>query len=253
MSDWQKHTTVIVKTGGRPKCLADLVATLREHWPGVPVHVADDGIEPSACSGADRILRLPYDTGLSTARNLLLAAVETRCVLLLDDDMLVEPDTDIGVLYGAVAGDGWDLAAGTVHRPPEHHYPAWRGSIRIENGACHLLPGPAEDEPGRYHLVENFFLADTEALKGCPWDPALKIGEHLDWCFRAKYDAGLRMTWRPGCEITDTQSLPTPQYEHLRRRAPRYGRAALERWARRLGFSQLINHFYPEGNVVLTD
>jgi len=254
MDGWQQDTTVLITAGGRHECLADLLASIDLHWPDVAVHVADDSLQPLCGVDVARYDTLPYDAGLSAKRNHLVAGCPTPYCLLLDDDMLVGPKTRVSLLHAAVACENWDLAGGAVDRPPQHALPPWRGRIAIDGGTCHLEASPAEwlDGLPRYELIENFFLARTEALRRCPWDPVLKIGEHFDWCLRAKYDARLRMTCIASCRITDRQAPGPPQYTVRRRRAPTYARAALKDWGARLGFTRLANHFYPQGSITVT-
>ena len=94
-------------------------------------------------------------------------------------------------------------------------------------------------------MVDNFFLARLEALKRCPWDERLKVGEHLDWGFRSTFDAKLKMTALPEVEILDRVARGSRGYSIHRGRALQFRNESLNRWAARLGFRYVRNDFHP--------
>ena len=65
-------------------------------------------------------IALPFDSGLSAARNALLERVETEFVALLDDDFVFDARTDIGALLRVLreSPDRIDIAAGSLQLAP---------------------------------------------------------------------------------------------------------------------------------------
>jgi hypothetical protein len=243
---WTDETTIIVKTHERPDELHDLLVSIRAYHPEAIVHVADDSRVPLVHHAADRYDTRPEDEGLSAGRNWLVAGCQTPYCLLCDDDMLWTEQTDIQALYDVLQRGGWDLVAGGVMRVTP--FLAWRGRFELSGEVCRIAPGPVEIAPDgrpRYDLVDNFFLATTAALRRCPWDARLKVGEHLDWGFRSTFEAKLRCTCMPEVRILDRVARGTRTYSNHRARALKYRNESLGRWSRRLGFTFLQNDFHP--------
>ncbi len=83
--------TFIIKTHDRPQCLRKLLDSLRLYYPTTHVLVADDG-ELSLRTrqhASSHIVELPYDVGLSAARNAMLERVKTPYFVTLDDDFVL--------------------------------------------------------------------------------------------------------------------------------------------------------------------
>lgn len=244
---WSRVTTIIVKTHDRQGELHTLLTSIRAHHPEALVYVADDSREPRVHYGADRYFVRPEDEGLSAGRNFLVSQCQRPNVLLCDDDMMWLEQTDVQALYHVLLEGNWELVAGGILRMAA--FCAWRGHFKFEeNGrVCRLAKGPRSTSAAgpSYELVDNFFLARREALLRCPWDPSLKVGEHLDWGFRSTFDAQLRITAVPEVQILDRVARGTRTYSNHRARALQYRNESLARWSQRLGFTYLQNDFHP--------
>lgn len=245
---WSRVSTIIVKTHERAAELHILLMTIRAYHPEALIFVADDSKAPARHFGADRYFFRPEDEGISASRNFLVSQCSRPFVLLLDDDMVWLDRTEIQSLYDALLEGGFDLAGGEVLRMTD--FVAWRGHFEFDDGGrvCRIAKGPCATGGNghpRYELVDNFFLARREALARCPWDAELKIGEHLDWGFRATFDAKLKITAVPEVAILDRIARPNRAYSIGRARALSFRNASLKRWAARLGFSYLRNDFHP--------
>lgn len=255
---WWAETTVVVKTHQRPECLHDLIVSIRAFAPAAQILVADDSQHPGNHWGADYYAQRPYDEGLSASRNWLVEMCPTEFLLLLDDDMLFCEDTDIQALFESVAIGGWEVAAGSVKRRVP--FVSWRGRIELDGSTCRVTPGAAPPVPGghpngtpRYHLVDNFFVARRDALQRCPWDAELKVGEHLDWGLRARFDADLKCTALPHVRIVDRVHRTDRKYLAHRARAREFVQLSLRRWATRLGFTRLENVFHAPSSYDVPD
>lgn len=179
--------TAIIKTFERQDRCTSLIESIRRAYPDLPIVVVDDSRTPGDYPGC-KVLRLPFDSGLSAGRNAGLAAVKTDYTLLLDDDLLFETRTDLG---GALAilenHPAIDLLSGIVLDLPLRIVHDFRTADIYPTGAEALIPqgtriGPAEV----MDKLPNFFLARTEALRKVGWDPELKLLEHADFFTRAK-------------------------------------------------------------------
>jgi len=151
MSDTTPTITVAVCTRGRPEKVRATLDALDRGAPGVPLLVVDQGDsrsdELTLRSEHDGRLRILYDRGrgLSRARNLALAAVETDWVAFVDDDCLVEPDFGVALAEEIATHPSTDCVAGHVgggasegELPPVTTFPVERRTIR--RGA-RTLPG----------------------------------------------------------------------------------------------------------------
>ena len=179
--------TALIKTFERPRRCAALIASIRRRYPALPIIVVDDSRQPQDYPGC-RMVRLPFDSGLSAGRNAGLAMVETDYVLMLDDDFLFDRRT---ALSGALAileqHREIDLLAGIVVDLPLFITHDTRGSRLFATGTEAKIAqgtriGPAEVRD----KVPNFFLARTDAVRSVKWDPALKLLEHADFFTRAR-------------------------------------------------------------------
>jgi hypothetical protein len=144
------------------------------------------------------IYPLPYDCGLSAARNFLVKkAAEHGCqqVIISADSIQLRPD-DFKLL---------DRVQEYLHLFPEidivgfnlENRVAWEWNIEIQNGAFYLSKprfgfywdDPVSKERFKFikcEVIKNFFLAKTDILLENPWDETLKLCEHEDMMYRLK-------------------------------------------------------------------
>jgi len=241
----RESVTFVIKAFERPSCVSRLLASIGLAYPGVRVIVLDDSFEPLEAkllmtAGADltnlTYIRSDVDVGLSHGRNLLVAAVTTPYVVILDDDFILDapaPDAppDIVHLLAAVESGEFDIAGGCVDSTQGR---AWSysftrdGSTLIQkpdvpcvaNDASSRAPDYATPaaECWRVDSILNFFLARTASLRSVPWDARLKVGEHEDFFLRAK-DAKLRVGLCRGVMAkNDNTCDATDNYKRFRRR-----------------------------------
>ncbi len=192
------RVTFIIKTHERPQCLAKLLRSLRSVYASVDVLVADDG-RVSLQAGVDarrQILTLPYDVGLSAARNALLERVTTPFFVTLDDDFVFSERTTIERLIAVLdERPELDIVAGSLYLPGREAEPYAYAELldiaddgrelRMRKGS--LGPVPGFDGCHRYDIALNFFAARTARVRAMGgWDARLKLGEHQDFFLRAK-------------------------------------------------------------------
>jgi len=92
------QVTIICTTIARPRCATEFVESLRSYLPDVPAILSEQSEEPAleAICRAQGVchMALPFDCGISRARNAMLAEVATDFFVLADEDFrfLESPD-----------------------------------------------------------------------------------------------------------------------------------------------------------------
>jgi glycosyltransferase involved in cell wall biosynthesis len=177
--------TAIVKTFERPRVLRRLLASLRRVYPELAVLVVDDGREPAGVAGDGiRVLRMPYDVGLSAGRNAALAETRTELFFLLDDDFVLTTSCGLERVARVMrAHPRLDIVGGQVLT-----LPTFRRDVGPENRDFFGGWPEREAEIGglpTYDRVANFFVARTKRVAAVGWDPKLKLLEHTDFFRRA--------------------------------------------------------------------
>ncbi|MBL9084825.1 MAG: glycosyltransferase family 2 protein [Planctomycetales bacterium] len=195
---WQERLVIGITAFRRPQHLQRLVASIRKRYPTLPIVVADNGDDPATLPADVHVLRLPFDCGLSKARNALVAATDHEYFLLLEEDFcftaetrledfveILEQDPEIGVVGGALFCNGI-----------KQEY-----SVRVDRLRDKLRFVPAV---GDYRITQtgvtyqlcdmcfNFALFRRAMLRDHRWNEQLKLGEHY-----AYYDVVRRAgLWR---------------------------------------------------------
>lgn len=217
-------TTFLIKTFLRPQLALKAVRSIRSTYLNTPVLVVDDGnasegFENSLNALGAKLLRLPYDSGLSAGRNAGMREIDTAYVVVMDDDMIVSGRTRVQDLLKLL--ENADVACGTMRQ--HNKIIRWEGTYDFpEDGGLRLVPfdGEFSDLDGiRYCEVEfalNVFASRTEFLKAHPWDEELKLSEHTSW-FLSLRDAKAKVVFTPDC-IFDHRPVKDPKYRQMRRR-----------------------------------
>jgi glycosyltransferase involved in cell wall biosynthesis len=94
-----RDVTVVIKAFERPACLENLVLGLYRRYPSLAIVILDDSSLPfNGYFVHDypqlRYVRAPHNVGLSRGRNLLVDAVQTPYLVLMDDDFGLAGDLE---------------------------------------------------------------------------------------------------------------------------------------------------------------
>eukprot|EP00026_Physarum_polycephalum_P013780 Phypoly_transcript_14221.p1 GENE.Phypoly_transcript_14221~~Phypoly_transcript_14221.p1 ORF type:complete len:247 (+),score=37.60 Phypoly_transcript_14221:201-941(+) len=148
---------------------------------------------------------MPYDSGLSAGRNLMISQVETMYVLLLDDDFLWDSKILTHFLHVMRLHPHLDLVGGRAGLDFSGLMYTLRDTLFLVKGNRGVLEGTAlpiltPRDPGVNYpepnlsdmgppcvlvdFVPNFFLARTDSLLKLQWDNNLKVGEHEEFFLR---------------------------------------------------------------------
>jgi len=215
----------------RSRSVRRLVTSIRRYYRHANIVIADNGqklpaprailAERSIVEGAS-VNILPFDCGLSVARNFLLTDT-TGDLVLLDDDFEFTAETCIRSLQSVLADDP------TI------------GIVCGNAGMCapqdFIGEGP-KTTPARSpvqvtaagityqtcDMADNFLLIRREAIKsGVRWNPALKVGEHCAFFQDVKREGRWKVAAVAGCRVTHHhQDKDTPEYEAHRGRAAEF-------------------------------
>jgi hypothetical protein len=131
---------------------------------------------------------LPFDTGLSYGRNVMLDHTETLYFILLDDDFVFTGATKIEYFLDLMQNNpDLDILAGEVYN---------NGKRKVRSNCCitfiegkltkYKKPYKVIGKLNYYDFVVNFFIAKTAVIKQIRWDDELKIVEHTAFFLKAK-------------------------------------------------------------------
>jgi hypothetical protein len=219
--------TCCIKTFERPHHLRRLLLSIRQYYPDVPILVVDDSKcpQPVQVPGV-KVVTMPYDIGLSAGRNKLVHEVVSDRLVMLDDDFVFTAATKLEVLSEIMdTFSDIDIVGGHVHNVPRHEF-VFHGTIADNaKGRLMLLRKQVlERRPGLdvVEVIPNFFMARTERLRLVPWDPELKLSEHLDFFIRAR--GVLKVGICDDVAITHDHGSPSPVYRRMRGRSAQFQR-----------------------------
>jgi hypothetical protein len=146
-----------------------------------------------------KIFKLPFNCGLSYARNFLVKQVTEPYVLIIDDDFEFTEETnlghfinilltkeDIGIVGGELAGrSNYDYKLILNEYPRTYNHLCY---IKLERNPQYSISS-ARQKPITFYYTDsvlNFFLAKRQIFNDIEWDNELKLAEHTDFFLRLK-------------------------------------------------------------------
>jgi len=226
-----QDTTFAIKSSGRAESVKRLVSSIQRKYPLAKILIADDGVgrleERIRTSGQLHIHQMPYDSGLSAGRNLLVDLANTKYFVSLDDDFEFTEKTDVISLIRMLESYGAAIVGGPVGDRPGFGFRLVRDKSTLRQVA--MKGAPARLTCNEVHIVANFFVAVTNVLRSVRWDDTFKLGEHEDFFLRLM-NAKHRVLMCPFSPIKHTSSTSWYDqdverlgvYEKRRRRAFTY-------------------------------
>lgn len=251
--------SILIKTLERERHLKNLLYSIQRLGFKGPILIADD----SKISYKDSILDafpklniqyfvLPYDSGTSIGRNLLLQNTRTKYFVLCDDDFIFESRTRVplmlkylmkykldilgGVFWEYLPVKKWHYRWQKIFKklleynwilPPPTFY-MYHGNYIIIGDTCRLEAIAYRDPITACDFTHNFFIAKTESvLSFGGWNPDLKGGEHQNFFIRAKLK-GLKIATTTKCGVIHDRWTPNShEYLTLRLRGKNFQEYAL--------------------------
>ncbi len=247
-----------IKTFMREKNLFKTLDSIEKHFP-LPyrLYIADDGEiseEKEYCyqqleTQGHVIIRLPFNSGISHGRNMIIKKVKEDYVLIMDDDILLNDSESIEQMKNILdSKDDIGLCAGMIYSENGEPYGSKDYSqglrLEIDRGVLfrHRSTGNLSKVDGTLFnyadQVVNFFLAKREIFKDIRWDERIKIEyEHMDFFLnlkKTKWKATVCLNTRvTHCNNTKTD----PIYFRYRRSAP------IQYFYAKHGIQNIINRY----------
>jgi GT2 family glycosyltransferase len=176
------------------------------------------------CDKNIQYINLPYDCGLSYARNFLCQkAHETGCnyIFLTADSYEFKP-YKLDTLMEFLESDKDNGIIGFVelNKPT----PEWQWDVKLIPNDCFLLTKPIRPviiykdlklQP--CDIVQNFFLAKTQVILDCQWDNELKLTEHEDFFYRLKNETKYKVFFNDTIKCFYVKDKPAPYSEKRQR------------------------------------
>ena len=179
-----KNVTAVIKTFERPACCKRLVSSIRKYYPDMPIVVADDSREHIKLNGEGMfVIELPFNSGISFGRNMALNKVETEYFVLLDDDMIFDERTNIGLMVDMLEKNCLDIVGGWVDGADNRC-----AMLHREDGVLIASPcGQQAQDMINVDMVKNFFVGRVLPISNRGgWNGRLKLCEHTAFFWRHK-------------------------------------------------------------------
>lgn len=231
-----KGVDFCITTFKRPQALKRLLFSIAKYYPMANVYVADQNETfdrefykalRTELYDAGLVKRvsfesLPFDCGLSYARNHLVTTTPNQYKLILDDDMEFCEETDIGKMvtlfqanpYAGVVGGMVRQLGNDIHF---EFYPEIKdGTLYHANGDI-VWRTHQGIQYRRTGCVLNFALFKKEVFNQVQWDPNLKVTEHTDFYLRFK-DTPYQVLYTPEVVIEHPPVERTGDYKEFRTR-----------------------------------
>lgn len=215
-----EDVAIAFATINRPYVVQRLIRSIRRHYPQIPIYVADQSrhIPRDMCDfyagNGVTLLRMPYDCGVTVARNALVAAMQEEFFLLCDDDFIFNEHTDFALPtaflrgyqdFGVVGGHLRDLHDGKFS---SRH---WELNLYLDPQKNLLTALPISIFAPSFvaYRGHRFFVCDAVMnfalfrrsmfAEGAGWDPRFKSnGEHEDFFLNLKQNTRFRVAYFPG-------------------------------------------------------
>jgi hypothetical protein len=221
-----RDVTFGITTFERPQLLNNLIQSIYRRYPLAKIVVANNGRSRPEVPDSVRLLNLPFDCGLSSARNALVDELSTKYLLILEDDFLFTDETEIEPLVDVLDSDAEVGAVGGALRTIHGRVAAYALDIEVFRDtmfvreATHRLNVTPRGIPYRFcDMIWNFALFRKEMLDDHRWIDRLKVGEHCPYYHQVKLAAKWRVA---ACNATRIYHVPekrSPDYLKYRRRA----------------------------------
>lgn len=205
---------ILIKTIYKERVLYNCIESIQKNLIGFEykIYIADDG--PVSTTKYDFymslrnlghiIIELPFNTGASKSRNILLSHIDDeKYILRLDDDFEISHETNIKAMKQILDSNNDIGIVADLERQFGHgkgtlsgRLSSYQGELEIKNGILykrikyrrHLKKNSIYDiEYFKCDLTRNMLLIKREVFEDISWDDMLLIaGEHTDFMLQIK-------------------------------------------------------------------
>lgn len=227
-ADVIRHVTFGITAFDRPEHLQRLVASIRKWYPHAEIIVGDNGTLRASLPADVRVLELPFDCGLSRARNAIVEHCNRPFFMLLEEDFEFTESTNVEHLLdilqhdGEVGVVGGTLYTGGVKQEYAVDFHRFRSGLYLNasNGPFRATPSGVP-----YQICDmcfNFALFRRKVLVEHPWPEHLKLGEHYPYYESLKRFANWRVANCENVSANHHIDGRSKHYEKHRGRARAY-------------------------------
>lgn len=130
---------------------------------------------------------LPFDCGLSYARNTMIQNVKEDFVFLTDDDIFLITNLD-EILPIFAVDNKLGVIGGRLNNKVSNIEQKYTSKLEIKDGSLNYYK---QIKTGEYYtdIVLNFALYRREVFNKIKYDNELKLGEHSSYFIRLKYES----------------------------------------------------------------
>lgn len=182
--------------------------------------------------------QLPFDCGLSCARNTLVEhAKDLGCKYCLITADSIEFTFTMSLINEATILLEWMSKCGILGFDLQNRFP-YEFDMELVEGNYFYLKKPTREICGvdnpvakliQCDIVKNFFLAKTQALLDSPWDEELKVCEHEDFFYRFK-QTKWTVAWTDLCSAKYIDCKPVEYNKYRKRMYNIYRRKLQEKY-----------------------
>ena len=240
-----ERITIGVTGFNRPEKLTNCLSSIWRKFPNAKVILADNGDQlvdaVSMCPATGKLetLPMPFDAGVSVARNAIVDHVTTPFFLLMEDDFIVDERADIPAMldvlescsdFGLVGGvDEGNYRANDHEGGPQGLNGELPMFVRLNPHPPTLKTANGNDFMCTEFVI-NFSLWRTEFAKAHRWDDDLKIGEHTEFFFRVREADDWVVAFCPQSKIGHDRGNRSKEYAEYRNRAEVIRKGALHKY-----------------------
>ena len=218
--------TIGIKTFCRPHTLNESLHTLfTKNIIYYPIIIVDDSLNKykvqnmyvinkykKKYSQDIKLIFLPFDSGLSKGRNVIVNNCKTKYLMIIDDSRTFTTNLNVtNMIRFLEENPDYHLISGVIdsRKGINSHFSGLFNSIyENKDGVINIHAGPIKKIENKLfkniydtNIGLNVFIARTECLKNVKWDDRQKLGEHklffYDWfkygykcaiCFDCKFE-----------------------------------------------------------------
>ena len=234
--DAVKRVDFCITTIKRPEAIKRLLFSIAQFYPSANIYVADQNERIDrefykklrtdlANAGLQKRLSvesLPYDCGLSYARNHLVTTTPNMYKLILDDDMVFTEKTSIEKMVALMeAMPSAGIIGGKVTQTGNDIHFEFTPEIK-DDTIWHLKETPNWKKHNdilyrRTGCVLNFALFRRDVFNSILWDQDLKVTEHTDFYLRMK-SLAWQIFYCPDVVVDHPPTTRVEDYKQLRTR-----------------------------------
>jgi len=223
-----KNVGILITTFERDKHLFELVHSIRKYYDEIPIYIVDQGKSDDEKEkflnnyGCD-LIQIPWDSGLSLARNIGMKLMKENYAVLCDDDFVFTKNTKLERWYDLLQSlPNVGLAAGLLkQRGREWHYEhelELKKDRYIIKDFKKIIWKNHEGIPYFYtDLCLNFFMIKKQAWRDNKWDVDYKIiQEHIHFFLNMKFNSKWKVIYTPKVMAQHNKVFTGNEYDEIR-------------------------------------